>query len=238
MKRLMLYIASVMLIGSQACEKDPTFNFRGEDRIYFSYPKELDRWGNETDRELDSIVYTFVSLPAEVVDDTIWLKVKRVGERAEVDKSYAVSVVADSSTAVEGVDFESLKPSYVFRKNLGVDSFPLIVCREHLKTVPSKNILLTLEATPDFDIGFVEYKNIRINISDYLPRPGDWDYIEGFLGEYHYLKYEKWIEMTGSMQIGERPNSYRNYYANLIKDYFNTHTILDPITGDRVTCNL
>ena len=97
---------------------------------------------------------------------------------------------------------------------------------------------MTLEATPDFDIGFVEYKNIRINISDYLPRPGDWDYIEGFLGEYHYLKYEKWIEMTGSMQIGERPNSYRNYYANLIKDYFNTHTILDPITGDRVTCNL
>ena len=44
--------------------------------------------------------------------------------------------------------------------------------------------------------------------------------------------------MTGSMQIGERPNTYRNYYANLIKDYFNTHTILDPITGDRVTCNL
>ncbi len=39
MKRVLLYGVLVLLSICQACEKDPAFSFKGEDRIYFSYPK-------------------------------------------------------------------------------------------------------------------------------------------------------------------------------------------------------
>lgn len=237
MKRTICYLACLLLLLCQACEKDPAFSFRGEDRIYFSYPHELDRFGRETDRELDSLVYSFAGLPAEIVDDTMWVHVKRVGERADHDKTYAVTVVTDSSTAVEGKDFETLQSAYVFRRQLGVDSFPVIVYRKHLHTAINKNILLRLKETPDFHIGYVEYETIRLSISDFLPRPTDWYLVNGFLGDYHYLKYEKWIELTGSREFGNSA-SYRSYYCKLVKDYFNNEVILDPVTGERVTCNL
>lgn len=237
MKRSILYSAMVMLLMLQACEKDPTFNFRGEDRIYFAYPKLLDERGQETQWEVDSLIHSFALLPEEVDRDTVWVSVKRVGERSATDKTYAVTVVADSSSAVEGKDFEALKPAYVFRKDLGVDSLPIIVYRKYLHTVLSKNILLQLKETPDFKIGFREYETIGITVTDVLPRPKDWSYVQELLGDYNYLKYEKWIELTGSMDFGGS-SSYRNYYCALIKDYFNNQVITDPITGERVTCNL
>ena len=160
-----------------------------------------------------------------------------MGERSATDKHYAVTVVRDSSTAIEGVDFEELKPAYVFRKNLGVDSLPLIIYREHLKTTLSKNILLKLKETDDFKIGYVEYATFKVSISDLYPVPDDWYLVSGHLGAYHYLKYEKWIELTGSTKFGNSA-SFRTYYCGLIKEYFNTGNIIDPITGERVTCNL
>lgn len=237
MKTSILYCALLLLLVSQACEKDPAFSFRGEDRIYFAYPKYLDERGQETQWEVDSIVHSFALMPEDVVHDTVWVSVKRVGERAVTDKTYAVTVVADSSTAIEGKDFETLKPAYVFRKNLGIDSLPIIVYRKYLNTVISKNILLKLKETPDFKIGFLEYETIGITITDVLPRPKDWSYVQGLLGDYNYLKYEKWIELTDNMEFGGS-SSYRNYYCSLIKEYFNNQVITDPITGERVTCNL
>ena len=61
-----------------------------------------------------------------MLQDTRWMKVKRVGERTEIDKRYVVTVVKDSSTAVEGIDFETLKPEYVFRRTWGLTLFPLL----------------------------------------------------------------------------------------------------------------
>lgn len=237
MKRMIIYLALVLMFVNQACEKDPAFSFKGDDRIYFSYPRVLDRFGRETEREVDSVICSFALKPVDFVKDTVWIKVKRVGEREEADKSYRVTVVADSSSAVEGTDFEVLKPTYIFRKNLGLDSLPLVIYREPLKQVLSKKILLKLTETPDFKIGFIEYSQIHVSLTNVLPQPGEWYLVGGNLGAYHYLKYEKWIELSGSMDFGNSA-SYRTYYCTLIRNYFNDHVIIDPITGNRVTCNL
>lgn len=233
-----IFVILLILCISQACEKDPAFSFKGDDRIYFDYPNVLNSLGEETDFEVDSIIFSFVSLPDEITEDTVWVKVKRVGERASIDKSYSVIAVADSSSAVAGMDFEPLKSSYVFRKDIGVDSFPVIVYREPLKSALNKTIFLKLQETEDFKLGFIEYKTIRLSVSAVYPRPDDWSYVEPYLGDYHYLKYEKWIELTGSTEIESVANSYRNYYAALIQEYFNTNVVTDPITGERITCNI
>lgn len=238
MKYLMFFCVLVVFFIAQSCENDPAFTFKGADRIYFAYPKVLNDRGEETEFEMDSIVFSFVSLPDEITKDTVWVHVKRVGERSVMDKSYSVAVVADSSSAVEGEDFEPLKSSYIFHKGLGIDSLPVIVYRENLKSALSKNIFLKLQETDDLKIGFVEYSTIRLSVSAVRPRPVDWYYVSAFLGDYHYLKYEKWIELTGSEVISGVANSYKNYYATLVKDYFNNNEIYDPITGERITCNI
>lgn len=239
MKRIIIYmvLGLVLMLVIQACEKDPAFSFKGDDRIYFSYPKVLDRFGRETKWEVDSVVYSFALKPDDFVKDTLWIKVKRVGERDETDKQFSVTVVADSSSAVEGTDFEALKSTYTFRKNLGTDSLPIVVYREPLKRVLSKKLLLKLKETPDFKIGFVEYSQIHISFTNVLPEPALWSIMSGLIGPYHYLKYEKWIELTGSMDFGNSA-SYRSYYCTLITKYFNENVIIDPISGKRITCNL
>lgn len=59
MKRLMLYIASVMLIVSQACEKDPTFNFREKTEYIFRILRSL--IGGEM-RQTGSWIVLFIHL--------------------------------------------------------------------------------------------------------------------------------------------------------------------------------
>ena len=237
MKYTVLFILGCMLCMLSACDDDPAFEFRGDDRIYFSYPKELNRWGEETDREVDSISYSFVMKPSEMLHDTIWIKVKRVGERSAIDEHYKVVCQKDSSSAVEGVDFEKLQDQYIFHKDVGIDSLPLVIYRQHLKTVLSKKIILSLQPTEDFNLGYKEYQSLKIIISDYLSEPSEWYLMAGTLGEYHYMKYEKWIELTGKTNF-DGGYSYRQYYATQVKNYFNDNEIIDPLTGERVTCNL
>ena len=136
MSRIIFLLAIILVLINQGCEKDPAFEFKGDDRIYFVYPKYIYQNGTEG-HEYDSIVLSMVGKPASVEKDTCWMSVRRVGERTDVDKRYSVTVLKDSSTAVEGVDFEALQPEYVFRKDAGVDSFTVIVNREHLKSVLS-----------------------------------------------------------------------------------------------------
>ena len=236
MSRMIFFVVIILACMSQACEKDPTFEFKGDDRIYFVFPKYMYGLGVEG-HELDSVVFSMVGEPASVLQDTCWMNVKRVGERTEIDKRYVVTVVKDISTAVEGIDFETLKPEYVFRKNVGIDSFPVIVNREHLKTVLSKKIMFALQETEDFKLGFVEYSRIKLVVTDFLQEPEWWYTVSGWLGAYHYMKYEKWIELTGSMDKSSS-QSYRQYYCLQIKDYFNNNIIIDPITNERVTCDL
>lgn len=236
MNRIIFLLSTILFLVVYGCEKDPAFSFKGDDRIYFVYPKYIYENGSEG-HELDSIVFSMVGEPASVEQDTCWMKVRRVGERTNVDKQYRVIVLRDSSTAVEGVDFEMLQPEYIFRKDVGVDSFPVIVYREHLKAVLSKKIMFALQETDDFKIGFVEYSRIKLIMTDFLQEPDWWYTVRGWLGDYHYLKYEKWIELTGSMDKSSS-QSYREYYCLQIKNYFNSNTIIDPITNERVTCDL
>ena len=66
-----IFVILLILCISQACEKDPAFSFKGDDRIYFDYPNVLNSLGEETDFEVDSIIFSFVSLPDEITEDTV-----------------------------------------------------------------------------------------------------------------------------------------------------------------------
>lgn len=94
-----------------------------------------------------------------------------MGARKDFDRNYKVVVVADSSTGKEGVDFDKLADEYIFHRNVGVDSFPLVLNKQAFEKVFNRNVLLKLEPTEDLGIAYVEFSTLKVNFSAYVLEP-------------------------------------------------------------------
>ena len=144
-------MAVVAWLG-QSCETDPAFDFKDDGKIYFKYPKKINDLGIETDLLVDSIVHTVYGKDLPDGKDTLWIQLQIMGARKDFDRNYKVVVVADSSTGKEGVDFDKLADEYIFHRNVGVDSFPLVLNKQAFEKVFNRNVLLKLEPTEDLGI--------------------------------------------------------------------------------------
>ena len=93
---------------------------------------------------MDSIVHTVYGKDLPDGKDTLWIQLQIMGARKDFDRNYKVVVVADSSTGKEGVDFDKLADEYIFHRNVGVDSFPLVLNKQAFEKVFNRNVLLKL----------------------------------------------------------------------------------------------
>ena len=238
-KILVILVVIVACFLAQACEQDPAFEFQDDGKIYFKYPKKENSLGIATDQLVDSIVYTLHGKELHNGKDTLWLKVEVMGARKDVDRKYKVVVVADSSSAEEGVDFDKLDEFYYLHKNVGVDSFPLVFNGDAFKDVFKKSLLLKLEKTDDLGIAFIEFSTLRVDFSSYRLEPEWWFVFSYSLGKYHPLKYDKVVEIYGSEEIDPYGNTpYCDYVGNVVKKYFEDTVVIDPFTGERLMCNM
>lgn len=228
-------IGVIIAVFGQACEQDPSYEFKDDGKIYFKYPKKENSLGIETDLLVDSIVYSLHGKSLPDGKDTLWIKVQVMGARVDFDRKYKVAVVADSSSGREGVDFAELAEEYTFHRNVGVDSFPLVLNKQAFEKVFNRNVLLQLVPTEDFGIAFVEFSNLKVNFSAYLLEPEWWWTFEYYIGAYHPLKYDKVIEVYGSEEVDPYGNNpYCTYVANIVKEWFENNVVIDPFTGERL----
>ncbi len=70
--------------------------------------------------------------PGEVREDTLKLPVEYLGNGSDRDRTYKVSIVADSTTAVEGVHYLAFNSLQTFRANELTDTLYIVVLREAL----------------------------------------------------------------------------------------------------------
>ena len=215
--KIIIALVAVIAWLGQSCETDPAFDFKDDGKIYFKYPKKINDLGIETDL-LDSIVHTVYGKDLPDGKDTLWIQLQIMGARKDFDRNYKVVVVADSSTGKEGVDFDKLADEYIFHRNVGVDSFPLVLNKQAFEKVFNRNVLLKLEPTEDLGIAYVEFSTLKVNFSAYVLEPDWWWAFEFILGEYHPLKYEKVVEVYGSEE----------------SEYFENNIVIDPFTGKRL----
>lgn len=236
MNRIYVLIGLIVTcILGQSCEQDPAYEFKDDGKIYFKYPKKENSLGIETNLLVDSIVYSLHGKKLYDDKDTLWIKVQIMGARKDIDRSYKVVAVADSSSGVEGVDFDRLNDLYTFHRNIGVDSFPLVLNKKAFEKVFARNVLLRLEPTADLGIAYTEYADIRVNFSAYLLEPEWWWAFSLYLGDYHPLKYDKVVEVYGSEDVDPYGNTpYCTYVANIVKEWFDDHVVIDPFTGERL----
>lgn len=190
MKSIILrLLVIVSVISCWSCEKD-LMTYTGKEGVYFGV-----QWGPSHG---DSTVWAYQQYtPVEFIklDDvattTIKLRVMVTGEAKDYDRQFGVKVNADSSDAVEGVDFEKLQASYIVPAGHLYFDLPITLKRTVDLEKTTKVLGINLVATEDFSLSVPTWYPVkphwatsgdpifdatyhRIELSDFPIRPVTW----------------------------------------------------------------
>lgn len=153
-KYFWIYTIFFVTLWLQGCEKE-TMVYEGEpdqtSGIYFLYSSSYTMSGNvRKDHYQDSIEISFAQVTPNVMEQSIGLPVKILGNIADYDRVFKAKVVG--GTAVEGVDYEPLKEEYIVPANAASVKLPLVLKRtEKLK-----------KSKLDITIQLIENENFKL----------------------------------------------------------------------------
>lgn len=197
-----------------SCEQETPI-YSGTDYIYF------------TKEEKDSVYYNF-GHNRSPKEDRIGIEVKITGVVSDIDRHFNVEV-AEGTQLTEGMDFEIDESSLKIGANQNQDTIWIKVKNSKQLLTSTKLIRLNLVGGENFNLIFENKTNVKIYVSDELPKPDWWDEWqdnEG-LGHFSEAKYREFIKITGVYDLTEEKVPYENkrnyvlqfkYYLNDMKD--------------------
>jgi len=197
-KNIILIVLLCTIILS--CKKDKPFLYNSQDNIYLDYPVK------------DTLSYSF-ALNLNQQLDTVWIPVIISGTRESHDRQFQLSVVADSTTAVQNLDYVPLKSSYIMPADSGIVHIPVII-KGTDTALASKSVLLTVRVSggTDFGSGFEEsIRTKQILFSAQLVEPDWWPDWAGSLGTFSRTKYQLFLISSGTIDlvmITGNPNAF------------------------------
>ena len=246
MKFRTLFILSVMSLTGllSSCEKDID-TYQDDPRLYF-----FERANDVLQTRINTKSFSFVALPANIVTDTIRLKVKTMGLATNYDRLLRGAAINTGTTATEGVHYAFLDGTIKAGQVEGL--LPVVLYR----TADIRNSTLTLNLTiaqnENFKPGVIEDHMFTLRWSDDVVKPANWDGIISltfYFGTYSKEKFRFIIGVTGiaefplqqSARDPLRPGDYSNTMMNDIKlrvkealaTYNATHTT--PLTDENGT---
>ena len=123
----------------------------------------------------DSILKTFAYTPT-LAQDTVWLPVRLSGIRIGESRSFTARVELDSSTAVPGLHYEALKPSYAIGADRGIGYIPLVIYnKDKALEDQSVSVIIKLTGTPELGIENPYLLRAKVVFSAKLEKPDWWD---------------------------------------------------------------
>lgn len=215
MNVLKIYICIAMVLtGLAACKKEEVKFYDGPDAAYF---KDVPLYTGTTKIPYAQVpLYDFAYQPLDRQQVTLAYPLLISGKRSNKDRTVNLNVVTDSSTAVEGVDYDILP--LVVKANTLADSLRIVV----KKNSGMKNQIkrLMLEIVPNTDFPETVYRNpqtpsthILITVADKGGKPANWDgiylagtYYKGYglgqvFGDFSETKFRLVIEVFGTPNI-------------------------------------
>lgn len=182
------------------CKKEKTLLYNSQDNIYFNYQTK------------DTLSYSF-AFELGRSQDTLMIPVIITGKTASYARTFQVSVLADSSTAVPTVDYEPLKSSYTMPADSGQVHIPVII-KNTDTALNSKSVVLTIRVSGGKDFGSSFYEAMRtkeILFSNRLEEPVWWPDWAGELGNYSRVKHQLFLISSGTTDlvvVSGNPNAY------------------------------
>lgn len=237
-KLIYILMSGYMLLSMVGCDQKIDFPYEGKDRIQFRH-YTTDSRGNRT--YSDSLVFSFGLQPDEILIDTAKIVMEYLGKGADVERTYRVVVVPDSTTAVAGTHYEAIDELQKFRPGKLTDTLRIVVYRENLSTSFRNPVTvrldLRLEPTDDFDLGLMGGIRKKVLMNNYMSEPDWWNDNTG-LGYYHPEKWKILISFNEQYaNQHECPfdiNNEGRTYAQGLEAYLNAVPTFDEETGERV----
>ena len=223
------------------CDQDIDFPYEGKDRIQFQH-YTVDY--NDIRHYSDSINASFGLLPDSIKTDTIKVVMEYLGKGSERERTYHVSVLADSTTAIAGTHYQVFSEEQTFRPNELTDTLRIVVNRENLNSSyisqETVRLYLKLEPTEDFDLGLGGGLTKRILINNSMTEPDWWE--KNYLGTLGFFHPEKWKILISFNEefatYGDciyTTNNQGRTFTTQLSLYLNNHVVIDELTGMRVT---
>ena len=245
MKKVLYALTLALVIFCvTSCEKEVK-DYDGREGVYF-YVQYGAEWGDTTIWANQS--YTpveFMNVSGDHYD--VKLRVMTTGNIKDYDRTFKVTVDKDSTTAVEGVDYEPFDEFQVVKAGYHYADFMIRLKRNEGIQTEERALVLKLEPTDDFEIGINWWGDVpglwasdggndfdasmhKITMNDFLVRPARWipaiDYApgeaeEGLWGAFTRRKYDLICEKFNlTYDDFESEETMPNAKRTMIKDYF------------------
>lgn len=212
-----------------ACTKKDIAGYENDPRLFFQIP------GSGSIPLRDSIMYSFPAHPNVGDHDTLWFKANIMGNATPHDREISIKINAESTTAVEGVNFKF--ESKILPANAYSVLIPIVVYRAGLK---DKSVRLQIEVAENknFKVGFERYKKAVFIWGDKFLKPDIWDksnYTSAF-GAFSETRYAFILKACNITELPDPMNLVLLAYYNaltreaLLK--YNTTPGNNPLTDE------
>lgn len=245
MKKLIyMMILGCLVYGLGSCDQDIDHPYTGKDRIQFrcfTYNSSL-----EKRTYTDSLTFSFGLVADSIEIDTAKIVLEFMGKGSDQERTYNISVIPDSTTAIEGVHYGKLEHAQRFRPNSNTDTLRIVVYRENLSTSfrhpETIRLDLKLEPSEDFDLGIKQGLTKKIKMNNYLSEPTWWKgNFNTTLGFYHPKKWKILIsfnkDFANQNSCPFDMNDEGREYAKGLSNYLNDIATYDDETGERIYMN-
>lgn len=213
-----------------ACQENEMNTFDSEGAVYFQL---VSNWSNK----VDSVIFSFAGNPLD--KDTVWLQVDLMGEAVDYDRTLKVSVDAENTTAVEGLHYEALQPSYILPAGAYQMQVPVVLYnKDPMLESKTFQLAVQLEPTVDLQLGLTSRTKARIQISSMLEKPVYYDILLVlYFGPYSRCKHELCIQVLGRDFPATNEECLADIYywmaAGSYMDayFYDNYPIIDPETN-------
>lgn len=204
-KYILISLSLVLGVLLYSCQKATEMRYIGVTNAVFG----------TTSDTLTPIVYSFLEHP-EVKDiDTIYVPVRIQGNRAHIDRPIKISVVKDSTTAVEGKHYEALKTQYVIPADSGSIQVPVIIKKgDNLLNLSTVKIGLRIEPNEYFGSN-PGYQYTSVTFSNTLKKPVWWSYWESNLPKFTMTAYSLVTKITGRTSFSNSADGSSLFYVSV-----------------------
>lgn len=209
MRNISLLFVLFLLLSCQKETPEPFTTQRFIKFKFFTHSPGTEYW---------RINYTFSLELDEVQQMKLAIPVEFNGHSLTEELSYAVRIVADSSTLP--ADCYELQLEQPFHPGAGnVDSLHITLLRKPILKEETKRLRIELVSNTVFETFMPDSSFVDLYVGDIVMQPTWWDegVRKGYLGEYSNKKLLAFVRCTGIKDFGVLTPSEKRYYALMFK---------------------
>ncbi len=197
-------VALCATVATTSCKEDKLDLYSGcKAGLFIQQVNTTDIYGNPISFRKEQ-TFSFADYDDKTQEFTLGFDVKLCGPVSNVDRPFVIKVIADSTTAVEGQDFDISMNDYVLKAGKAAATVKIRLIRNPSLRQKMVKVMFRLEPNEHFELPIGNYKNSSgwnvdgpiYNASEYwfsfgeqYKQPSYWSFGSSWYGAFSVAKY-------------------------------------------------